>query len=138
MDNLTENEKKRLKLLTEIQEMIHSDYKYADIASVLGISTRTVIRYKDCNPLEQCQLKRPSRNKEAIQYKDEILRLITEGYHASGIASMLQEKGCQLGASTIRRYAKKQLMNAELISAKPEKALYPKTKKGFKKSRQKQ
>lgn len=107
MDNLTENEKKRLKLLTEIQEMIHSDYKYADIASVLGISTRTVIRYKDCNPLEQCQLKRPSRNKEAIQYKDEILRLITEGYHASGIASMLQEKGCQLGASTIRRYAKK-------------------------------
>lgn len=107
MDNLTENEKKRLKLLTEIQEMIHSDYKYADIAAVLGISTRTVIRYKDCNPQEQCQLKRPSRNKEILQYKNEILRLITEGYHASGIASILQEKRMSIGGIHNKEVCKK-------------------------------
>ena len=45
VDNLTENEKKRFELLTSIQKMIAAEYKYEDIASTLGISTRTVSRY---------------------------------------------------------------------------------------------
>ena len=53
VDNLTENEKKRLELLTNIKKMLDADYNYKDIAATLGISTRTVIRYKDCNPLER-------------------------------------------------------------------------------------
>ena len=79
MDNLTENEKKRLELLTNIKKMLDADYHYKDIAATLGISMRTVIRYKDCNPLEQCHLKRPSRKKELYKYKDEIIRLLNEG-----------------------------------------------------------
>ena len=106
MDNLTENEQKRLVLLTNIKKMLDADYHYKDIAATLGISMRTVIRYKDCNPLEQCHLKRPSRKKELYKYKDEIIRLLNEGYHAAGIAREMKEKGCPLGNSTIRKYAK--------------------------------
>lgn len=106
VDNLTEKEKKRFKLLTDIQEMIVAEYKYEDIAVILGISTRTVSRYKNCNPLKQCRLERPSRKKEIYEYKDEIIKLIEEGYHAAGIARKLKESGCPLGMSTIRRYAK--------------------------------
>lgn len=106
VDNLTENEKKRFELLTNIQNMIAAEYKYEDIASTLGISTRTVCRYKDCNPFEQCRLERPSRKKEIYKYKDEILSLIKEGYHAAGIAQKMKEEGCPLELSTIRRYAK--------------------------------
>lgn len=93
VDNLTENEKKRFELLTSIQKMIAAEYKYEDIASTLGISTRTVCRYKDCNPFEQCRLERPSRKKEIYEYKDEILSPIREGYHASGIAQKMKEEG---------------------------------------------
>ena len=92
MDNLTENEKKRLELLTNIKKMLDADYHYKDIAATLGISMRTVIRYKDCNPLEQCHLKRPSRKKELYKYKDEIIRLLNEGYHAAGIAREMKKK----------------------------------------------
>lgn len=106
VENLTKNEKKRFELLTSIQSMIAAEYKYKDIASTLGISTRTICRYKDCNPLEQCRLKRPSRKKEIYEYKEEILSLIQEGYHASGIAQKMTEEGCPLAMSTIRKYAK--------------------------------
>ena len=106
VDNLTENEKKRFELLTSIQKMIAAEYKYENIASALGISTRTVSRYKDCNPLEQCRLERPSRKKEIYEYKDEIISLIKEGYHAAGVAQKMKERGCPLGDSTVRRYAK--------------------------------
>ena len=70
MDNLTENERKRFEILTKIREMIASDYKYKDIASILGISVRTVIRYKDCDPLRQCHLERTSRKKEICKYNE--------------------------------------------------------------------
>lgn len=106
VDNLTENEKKRLQLLTNIQDMIDADYKYVDIATTLGISQRTVVRYKNCNPLERCRLERTSRKKEINRYKEEIKCLIKEGYHASGIAQKMKDRGCHLGKSTIRKYAK--------------------------------
>ena len=106
VDNLTENEKKRFELLTSIKKMIAADYKYEDISAALGVSIRTASRYKDCNPLEQCRLERPSRKKEIYEYKDEIINLIEEGYHASGIAQKMTESGCPLGKSTLRKYAK--------------------------------
>lgn len=107
MDNLTENERKRFEILTKIREMIASDYKYKDIASILGISVRTVIRYKDCDPLRQCHLERTSRKKEICKYKDEIISLIKDGYHAAIIAQKMQERGCELATSTLRRYVSK-------------------------------
>lgn len=105
VDNLSENEKKRFELLTRIKKMVEADFKYEDIAATLGISIRTVCRYKDCNPLEQCHLERPSRKKEIYEYKSEILQLIAEGYHASAIANKMKKEGCLLGKSTLRRYA---------------------------------
>lgn len=35
MDNLTENEKKRLELLTNIKKMLDADYHYKDIAAFM-------------------------------------------------------------------------------------------------------
>ena len=32
--------------------------------------------------------------------------MLNEGYHAAGIAREMKEKGCPLGNSTIRKYAK--------------------------------
>lgn len=106
VDNLSANEKKRYELLTNIKKMIEADYKYEDIAATLGISTRTVRRNKDCNPLEQCRIVRTSRKKAIYEYKDTIVNLIKEGYHASGIAQKLQDEGCPFGKSTIRKYSK--------------------------------
>lgn len=107
VDNLTDNEIKRFKLLTSIKQMIAEGFRYADIANTLGISIRTVVRHKDCNPIQDCHVERPSRKNEVQKYKPEIIRLIKSGYHASGIAKELIEGGCPLGKSTLRRYATK-------------------------------
>jgi hypothetical protein len=131
VDNLTENERKRLELLTTIQEMLAADYKSADIASALGISTRTVFRYKDCNPYEQCRLERPSRHREIFKYKDEIISLLKDGYHVAGVAQELKANGCPLGGSTLRRYTKKLATECGIDINKTRKGPNIESKKSF-------
>ena len=46
------------------------------------------------------------KKKEIYAYKNDIMSLIVEGYHATGIARKLKANGCLLGTQTIRRYAK--------------------------------
>lgn len=118
VDNLSENEKRRLEMLTKIKEMISADYSYAYIAEYLGISERTVIRYKDCVPSERCCMKRPSRKRDVYKYKDEIIGLLREGYHASGIANKMKEKGCKLGLSTLRKYVAQLAKECEIEISK--------------------
>lgn len=50
MDNLTDYQRKRYELLTNIQKMVASDFSDKDIALALGISSRTVRRNKHCDP----------------------------------------------------------------------------------------
>ena len=54
MDNLTDYQRKRYELLTNIQKMVASDFSDKDIALALGISSRTVRRNKHCDPKRCC------------------------------------------------------------------------------------
>ena len=134
VDNLSANEKKRLELLTNIQKMVSENYSREDIAEALGISTRTVTRYRDCNPVERCRLKRPSRTKEISSYREKIIALIREGYHASGIAATLKESGCTLGICTIRKYVNQLAEELELPLNKHRKGPDAQSQKEFRES----
>lgn len=105
MDNLTDHQKKRYELLTKIQEMVAADFSDKDIALALGISSRTVRRNKHCDPKRYCCLEHAPT--EISNYKNRILELISEGYHATGIAKKIKNEGCTLAISTIRRNAVK-------------------------------
>lgn len=105
MDNLTDYQRKRYELLTNIQKMVASDFSDKDIALALGISDRTVRRNKHCDPKRCCRSENSSS--EIYNYKNRILKLISEGYHATGIAKKLKDEGCSLAISTIRRNAVK-------------------------------
>lgn len=85
--------------------MVASDFSDKDIALALGISSRTVRRNKHCDPKRCCCLENVST--EIYNYKNRILELVSEGYHATGIAKKLKEEGCSSAISTIRKNAVK-------------------------------
>ena len=60
VDNLTDYQRKRYELLTNIQKMVASDFSDKDIALALGISSRTVRRNKHCDPKRCCCLENVS------------------------------------------------------------------------------
>lgn len=103
MDNLTDYQRKRYELLTNIQKMVASGFSDKDIALALGISSRTVRRNKHCDPKRCCCSENVST--EIYNYKNRILELVSEGYHATGIAKKLKEEGCSSAISTIRKNA---------------------------------
>ena len=61
--------------------MVASDFSDKDIALALGISSRTVRRNKHCDPKRCCCLENVST--EIYNYKNRILELVSEGYHAT-------------------------------------------------------
>ena len=85
--------------------MVASDFSDKDIALALGISSRTVRRNKHCDPKRCCCSENVST--EIYNYKNRILELVSEGYHATGIAKKLKEEGCSSAISTIRKNAVK-------------------------------
>lgn len=107
MDNLTPTEQDRLQVIQKVQEMLESGFSYADTAQETGISTRTVARYRTGNPEIMCRQEKPGRENILDYLKDEILTLMHNGYHPSGVFQQLKKEGHDVHKSTVTRYVRK-------------------------------
>lgn len=90
VDNFSENEVKKVKLILQIQELHNQGVGIREIQRRIGISRGTVKKYLDGDPYVLC---RSSHRSELDKYTDYIIRNIQEGKTKSKIADELAEMG---------------------------------------------
>lgn len=93
VDNLTEAEQKRLKLIQQIQEMYQSGISIREITRRIQISRQTTKKYLNGNPLILC---RTNKRSSLDQHKDFIIKCLTEGKTQSETARLVMDLGCVL------------------------------------------
>lgn len=101
MDNLTEAEKKRLKLILQIQEMYHNNISIQEITRRLQLNRKTIKKYLEGDPMILC---RSNKRSSLDQYKGYIIECINEGKTKSETARMVMEFGCNCGVGNVRQY----------------------------------
>ena len=101
MDNLTESEEKRLKLIRQIQEMHQQGICVQEISRRFHIDRRTVKKYLNGDAEILCCSNRESKLE---QYKDFMLKCLYEGKTQSETARLVIKLGCDYGFRYIRQY----------------------------------
>lgn len=101
MDNLTEAEKNRLRLIQQIQEMYQSGISIREITRRFQINRQTTKKYLHGDPLILCRTNKRSR---LDQHKDFIIKCLSEGKTQSETARMIKKLGCDCGEGNIRQY----------------------------------
>ena len=101
MDNLTEAEQKRLKLIQQIQEMYQSGISIREITRRIQINRQTTKKYLNGNPLILCRTNKRSR---LDQHKDFIIKCLTEGKTQSETARLVMDLGCDCGEGNVLQY----------------------------------
>ena len=99
MDNLTESERKRRQLITEIQSLHKSGASIREISRITCKERKTVKKYIDGDPDILC---RSNKHSSLESCTDDIIKNIKEGLTASAIAKQLQDRGYQYTLSNIR------------------------------------
>ena len=102
VDNLTESERKRRQLITEIQSLHKSGASIREISRITCKERKTVKKYIDGDPDILC---RSNKHSSLESCTDDIIKNIKEGLTASAIAKQLQDRGYQYTLSNIRHYA---------------------------------
>lgn len=90
VDNFSENEEKKVKLILQIQKLHNQGVGIREIQRRLSISRATVKKYLEGDPYVLC---RSSHRSELDKYTDYIIRNIQEGKTKSKIADELAEMG---------------------------------------------
>lgn len=101
MDNLTEAEQKRLKLIQQIQEMYQSGISIREITRRIQINRQTTKKYLNGNPLILC---RTNKRSSLDQHKDFIIKCLTEGKTQSETARLVMDLGCDCGEGNVLHY----------------------------------
>lgn len=101
MDNLTESEEKRLKLIKQIQEMHQQGICALEIARRFQIDRRTVKKYLNGDAEILC---RSSRQSNLEQYKNFMLKCLNEGKTQAETTRLVIGLGCDYGLRYIRQY----------------------------------
>ena len=101
MDNLTEAEQKRLKLIQQIQEIYQSGISIREITRRIQINRQTTKKYLNGNPLILCRTNKRSR---LDQHKDFIIKCLTEGKTQSETARLVMDLGCGCGEGNVLQY----------------------------------
>ncbi|MFW5670636.1 MAG: helix-turn-helix domain-containing protein, partial [Acetivibrio ethanolgignens] len=76
MDNFTEAEQKRLKLIQQIQEMYQAGISIREITRRFQINRQTTRKYLSGDPMILC---RSNKRSNLDQHKDFIIKCLTEG-----------------------------------------------------------
>lgn len=101
MDNFTEAEQKRLKLIQQIQEMYQNKVSIREITRRFQISRRTTRKYLEGDPMVLC---RSNKRSNLDQHKNFIIRCLNEGKTQSETARLVMELGCDCGMGNVRQY----------------------------------
>ena len=101
VDNLSEAETKRRKLIVQIQELYKTGASIREIARITGKERKTVKKYIEGNPDELCR----SNKLGCLEgYKDFIIKCIQKGMIQSAIARELTTLGYTGTISNARQY----------------------------------
>lgn len=89
MDNFTEAEQIRLKLIYKIQEMKNKGYSISEISRLLDKDRRTVKKYIQGEPNNLCKYSRKINN----SYETKLINLVSNGYIEKQIVDILLSEG---------------------------------------------
>lgn len=101
MDNFTDAEKKRLNLITQIQEMYQSKVSIREITRRFKISRQTVRKYIDGDPNILCRSKKRS---VLEKHKNFIITCLSEGKTQSETARCVKELDVNTCIGNIKQY----------------------------------
>ena len=101
MDNLSEAETKRRKLIIQIQELYQKSVSIHEIARITGKERKTVKKYLEGNPDKLC---RSNKHGALEGYQDFIIKSIQKGLTQSAIARELTSLGYTGTISNARQY----------------------------------
>lgn len=101
MDNLTEAESKRLKLVCQIQELSKECKNKAELCQRLSLNPATLKKYLHGDPTILC---RSNKRSSLDQYKDFIIRCISTGMTQSDTVRQVNALGVVCGLGNIRSY----------------------------------
>lgn len=110
MDNFTEAEQVRLKLIYKIQEMNKNGYSVSDISRLLGKDGRTIKKYIIGNPMKLYKHVRNRYN----PYENKIINWVKDGYIEKQIVDILISEGYKLSKSNARHMIRKVVKNNNL------------------------
>jgi predicted transcriptional regulator len=110
VDNLLPREKKRYQLICQIQAFLNEGCSYREIAKRLGISRKTIAKYRTGNPTE---LSKTGINQSKLDaYRDVIYQCLSNGYSKSKTVEYLYS----LGYDGVRSTAFDYLVKIELLT----------------------
>ncbi|WP_077609165.1 transposase [Clostridium sp. Marseille-P2415] len=102
VDNFSPREQKRYQVICQIQTFLKEGCSYREIAKRMGISRRTVAKYRAGNPKELCE---SGINQSKLDvYKDEIIKCLHNGYSKSKTVKRLYSLGYRGAKSTAFDY----------------------------------
>lgn len=101
VDNLTEAEQKRLKLIQQIQEIHQNKASIKEITRRFQIDRRTTKKYLEGDPMVLC---RSNKRSNLDPHKNFIIRCLNEGKTQSGTTRLVMEMGCGCGMANVRQY----------------------------------
>lgn len=101
MDNLTDAEKKRLQLIHEIQDMAKVCKNKSEISRKFNLNNATVNKYIQGDPEILC---RSNKRSSLDQYKNFIIKSISEGTTQSEVARQVKKLGAITCIGNIRSY----------------------------------
>lgn len=81
VDNLSAREEKRYQLILQIRSFLREGCSHREIARRLGISTKTIRKFKEGDPKKLCQ---SGINQSKLDvYREEIYKCLADGYSKS-------------------------------------------------------
>lgn len=110
VDNFTDAEQIRIKLIHKIQKMKKHGYSISEISRLLGKDGRTVKKYTLGNPYDLCKHLRKIHN----PYENRITNLIDDGCIEKQIIDILITEGYKLSRSNARHMIRKIVKDNDL------------------------
>lgn len=101
VDNLTDAEKKRLKLIYQIQKMAKVCKNKSEICRKFNLNKATIKKYLYGDPEVLC---RSNKRSFLDQYKDFIIKCISDGMTQTDTAKRVKDLGVSCGLGNIRLY----------------------------------
>ena len=101
VDNLTEAESKRLQLICSIQEMTKTCNNKSEICRKFNLHRETLNKYLQGDPEILC---RSNKRSSLDQYKDFIIKCISEGMTQTDTAKQVKNLGASCSFGNIRVY----------------------------------
>ena len=110
VDNFTDAEQMRIKLICKIQKMKNNGYSISEISRLLGKDSRTIKKYIHGNPKDLCKHMRKRTN----PYENRVISLIEAGYIEKQIVDTLLSEGYNRSKSNARHMIRKVIKDNNL------------------------